>query len=504
MITFSSIKKQVKDLISFGLLSRVLNFFKGILIAYYMGANYKIDTYLVAFSASMLLTSVITDGLIVSLVPLFQKIDKRDGLKGRNDFANNVINSYALLSFSLIAIGLLIAPISIKIFGPGFVGTDRLVAIRLLRLGLPIMTFHFIRGVCGGYLQSQHAFRSGARSGVFNSLTYIIYLATLSDKYGLEGLIIIGIIAVIAQIMVMMKAMIKVGYKYRFYILLKDRLLIRLVTFMLPILIGIGINEVNAAIDNSIGSLLAQGTVAELNYAYNIILFFISSFIVAIVTAIFPILTDIYNKERNLDLNNSINYSFKLLLRLAIPLTIILITLSEPMVRIFYERGAFGIDSTIKTAAILKFYSIGIVGMTFALLINRIYYAIGDINTAIIIGVLALGLNLIIDLTLVNYMGARGIALGTSLSIILASTYGMLDLNRKLGFIQIKGLAIGLIRTSLASVIMILIVVSARDNFLMIIEPTMTWNLVLVIVSSGIGLLAYIGIELFTTKHLNS
>ncbi len=493
MMTFSSIRKQVKDLISFGLLSRVLNFFKGILIAYFIGANYKIDTYLVAYSASMLLTSVITDGLIVSLVPLFQKIDKRDGLKGRNDFANNVINSYVVLSFILIVVGFLIAPITVKIFGPGFVDSDRATTIRLLRLGLPIMTFHFIRGVCGGYLQSKHAFRAGARSGVFNSLIYIIYLAVLSNKYGLEGLIITGIIAVLAQVIVMMKAMVKVGYSYSFYILLKDRLLIRLATFMLPILIGIGINEVNAAIDNSVGSLLASGTVAELNYAYNIILFFIGAFIVAIVTAIFPILTEMYNKERNEELNASINFSFKLLLKLSIPLTIILIALSEPMVSIFYERGAFGIDATIKTAQILRFYSIGIVGMIFVLMINRIYYAIGDINTSLVIGILSLGLNLILDLILVNYMGARGIALGTSLSFILASSYGLMDLNRKLGFLNAKKVIKYIIRTVLVSATMALAVVSARDYLFMIIGSSLIWNLVLVVISSALGLLAYIG-----------
>ena len=50
-----------------------------------------------------------------------------------------------------------------------------------------------------------------------------------------------GIIAVISQIIILWKPVFKGGYEYKLDILLEDRLLIRLNTFMLPILIGVGI-----------------------------------------------------------------------------------------------------------------------------------------------------------------------------------------------------------------------------------------------------------------------
>ncbi len=51
MMSFHTIKKQTKVLVTFGLWARLLNFFKGILIAFFIGANLGVDTYLVAFSA---------------------------------------------------------------------------------------------------------------------------------------------------------------------------------------------------------------------------------------------------------------------------------------------------------------------------------------------------------------------------------------------------------------------------------------------------------------------
>lgn len=499
MITLNSIKKPAKVIISLGLLARVLGFLKGILIAYFIGVNYKTDTYIVAFSATMLLTKIIADGLIVSLIPIYQQIDQRDGLKGRNEFTNNVINSYIVFSVILVAIGYIIAPLIIKAFGPGFDGLESIKAVRLFRLGLPIMTAHFIRGICGGHLQSIHAFRAGARSGVVNNLIYIVYLVTLSRWFGLEGLMITGVIAVIGQVYIMMKAMIKVGFKYKFYILLKDKLLIRLNSFMLPILIGIGINEVNFAIDNALGSSLQQGTVAELNYAYEIILFFISAFIVAIVTAMFPLLSEMFSKDKHNELNKSINFSFRLLILILVPLTVILITMSEPMVKVFYERGAFGNDSTIKTAQILVYYSIGLVGMALVLLINRIYYAINHLNTSMIIGAIALGYNLILSLILVKFMGANGIALGTSISVILTSVYGILDLNRRLGFLSWKNVLKDSLRIIFAAGFMVTVINVINSNLRALLGENLFGNLLLIISTAIIGLLAFVFI-IFITK----
>lgn len=501
MITLNSIKKPAKIIISLGLVTRLLGFLKGILIAYYIGVNYKTDTYLVAFSATMLLTKIIADGLIVSLIPIYQQVDQRDGLKGRNEFTNNVINSYVLLSIILIAVGYTIAPLIIKVFGPGFDGLESIKAIRLFRLGLPIMTAHFIRGICGGHLQSIHAFKAGARSGVVNNLIYIVYLVTFSKWFGLEGLMIAGVIAVIGQVYVMVKAMVKVGYKYKFYILLKDNLLLRLNSFMLPILIGIGINEVNFAIDNAVGSALQQGTITELNYAYDIILFFISAFIVAIVTAIFPLLSEMFSKEKQIELNKSINFSFRLLIIILVPLTIILITMAEPIVKLFYERGAFGNESTIKTAQILIYYSIGLVGLALVLLINRIYYAINKLNTSMIIGAIALGYNLILDLILVKFMGANGIALGTSISVIITTVYGVLDLNRRLGFIIWKNVFLNSIRIVFASGLMVAVISVINSNFRVLLGENIFGNLLLIIGSSALGVLAFASIIFVTKGH---
>lgn len=499
MLTIDRIKKSVYNIISFGIVARVLIFLKGILLAYYIGANYKTDTYLIAFSATMLVTKIISDGLTISLVPTLQEVNRRDGLKGRNELTNNMINSFILISLGLIIIGLIIAPFVIKILGPGFVGEDFLEAVKLYRIGIFIMTFDFIRAILVGYLQSLQRFKAGPKSGVVNPAIYIIYLVTISKFFGLEGLMIIGIIATIGQIYVVYKGCAKEGYKYKFYILLKDRQLIRVITFLLPIMISVGINEIIAAVDNAMGSVLEKGTIAQLNYANNIITLIVGIFIVAIVTAIYPILAESYNNYNDKDLKQSINYSMKIITLLAIPTTIILITLGVPIVKLFYERGAFGVEATINTAELLRYYSIGVFGTSMILLLTRAFYAIHDLKTPVIFGMMALISNVIFNYIFMRVIGAKGIALGTSLSVLITSFYGIFKLNRQLRFISWHEIFIKLFKLILAGIIMGFVITILYSNLNGVLGSTFIGNLILVILSALLGVASFSGV-IWVTK----
>lgn len=494
MLTIKSIKQSVYDIISFGIVARILNFVKGILLAYYIGANYETDTYLIAFSATMLLTKIIADGLAISLVPTFQEIDRRDGLKGRNEFANNIVNTFMLVALILIILGLILAPFIIKIMGPGFKNEDFNEAVYLFRLGLPIILVHFVRATYVGFLQSIHKFKAGAKSGVVNAIIYIIYLVLFSRYFVLEGLMIAGVIAVFGQVYVLYKACVNNGYKYKFHILLRDRQLKRVISFLLPILISIGINEVIAAVDNAMGSVLEKGTVASLNYANNIITLIVGVFIVAIVTAIYPILAENYNNYKDNDLKRSINYSVWIIALIAIPTTIILITLAVPIVKLFYERGAFGVEATIKTAELLRYYSIGLIGTSLILLLTRAFYAIHDLETPVKLGIMSLISNIVFNYIFMKLIGARGIALGTALSLLMTSAYGIFKLNWKLRFIPWDEIFIKLFKLILAGIIMSSVVTILYFNLNGVLGSTIIGNLLLVIVSSFLGVVSFSGV----------
>ncbi|HZH93537.1 MAG TPA: lipid II flippase MurJ, partial [Tissierellaceae bacterium] len=139
MMSFKTIKKQTQDLLTFGLFARLLNFLKGILLAFFIGANFRTDTYLVAFSASVFLIGIVADALIVSLIPIYHQIDRRDGKKGRFEFTHNLISYWTILGLILMVLNFLLAPFIVKLFGPGFGPEGFNQAVRLFRYGAPIV-----------------------------------------------------------------------------------------------------------------------------------------------------------------------------------------------------------------------------------------------------------------------------------------------------------------------------------------------------------------------------
>lgn len=488
MMSFRTIKKQTKDLITFGLWARLLNFLKGILIAFFIGANFKVDTYLVAFSASIFIIAILSEGLLVSLVPLYQQIDKRDGQRGRFEFTHNLLSFWSIVGLFMVIISFILAPLIVRVFAPGFSKLELDKTVTLFRYGSPIILAYIYKAIFGGYLQSQHLFRAGGKGGVANALVYILYLLFFSRKFGLEGLMVAGILAVGVQAYILAEPVfVNQGYRYKPYLLIQDRSLIHLNTFLIPILVGVGIHQINLAVDNAIGSFLIEGTIAELTYADEIISLFTGLIVMALVTAIFPVISEKDIRSKKEDLRHAIRYSIGLIIKVTIPASIILLSLAEPIIRMFYERGEFGPDATYATSQFLIYYGIGIIGSSLVVLITRIYYANEYTNKPIFIAFLALSLNVIFNIILVLLIGANGIALGTSLSLIVASIYGLYDLQKKLSFINKESLKKTSLRLILASGLMVFIILTIKSLLLPRLGQYFIGNALTILLASSLG-----------------
>ena len=166
------------------------------------------------------------------------------------------------------------------------------------------------------------------------------------------------------------------------------------------------------------------------------------------------------------------------------------ITLSQHIVRVVYERGQFGHTATIQTAKILQLYSTGLVAMGLILLIIRIYYAIHDTITPMKIALIALPLNAGLSIILVQFMGASGLALGTSISVIITSIIGIYDLNKKLKLFQ----AIKVTKNFfiiIAALVMTALIIIIKNNLEPILNNTLGQEIALLFLSIGIGISAY-------------
>ena len=119
------------------------------------------------------------------------------------------------------------------------------------------------------------------------------------------------------------------------------------------------------------------------------------------------------------------------------------------------------------------------------------YYAIHDTVTPMKISLIALPLNAILSIILVQFIGANGLALGTSISVLITAIIGIYDLNRRLKLFENINLAENIFKITLAGLIMAILVVFVKDNIGSILNNSFAEELALLFLSAGVGLSAF-------------
>jgi putative peptidoglycan lipid II flippase len=113
-----------------------------------------------------------------------------------------------------------------------------------------------------------------------------------------------------------------------------------------------------------------------------------------------------------------VSSALRMMLMLNVPATIGLVVLANPIVALLLERGRFTEHDTAATAAALMFYAPGLVGYSAVKIASPSFYSLRDSRTPVIVSVVSVMVNLALNMTLVRWMGYRGLALGTSAAAI--------------------------------------------------------------------------------------
>lgn len=472
--------------------SKFLGFIREILIASKFGSGIETDTFFIALTAIGLIAGVLTRSISTTSIPIFTEIEVKEGKKGKIKHANNMINIIFIFSIILVIVGWLVAPIIVKILARGFEGEQFNLAVKLTRIGLPMILFSGIIGVFTGYLQSGQKFISSAAVGLPFNFVYIFFLVFLSSKFGIKGLMVAATIAVFSQLLIQLPESKSSGYKYEFKLDLKDKYIQKIILLSVPILIGIAINDLNAIIDKTLASDLVSGSISALNYANRLNGLILGVFISAITTVIFPLLSKESNNDNIDGMKKIMGRGVNLILIITVPATIGLIVLSTPIVEIAFQRGEFDAVATLMTSQALVFYSIGLVAMALRLLLTRVYYSLQDTKTPMINGAISVGFNIVLNIILVKYMAHAGLALATSIATTIATILLLLGLKKKIGSLGTKAYITTFLKTGLASGIMGLVAYFTYHGLYIALGVSKIYNLISLLVAVSISTLLYL------------
>ncbi len=403
------------------MMSRLLGFARDILIAAILGAGPVADAFFVAFKLPNFFRRLFAEGAFnAAFVPLFSGRLATDGFDAARAFAMSVMSVMAVFLYLFVTALQIAMPWLMYLFAPGFADDPQkfALAIDLARITFPYLLFISLVSLLGGVLNSLGRFAAAAATPIILNLVLIAAILGATPFLPTPGHALAwGVAAAgIAQFLWLVVACHRAGMSLP---LPRPRLspgVKRLLRLMLPAALGAGVVQVNLLIDVIIASLLPTGAVSYLYYADRVNQLPLGVVGVAIGTALLPLLSRQLREGKGSEAQYSMNRGIEVALLLTVPGAAALLVISEPIIAVLFQRGAFGPAETAATAHALMAFAVGLPAYVLIKVLGPGYFAREDTATPVKIAVVCVVVNIALNLLLIQVLAHVGIALATALS----------------------------------------------------------------------------------------
>lgn len=436
------------------LLSRLLGFVREMVIAHYFGASAQTDAFLIAFIVPGIVANLVSLAVVSALIPVFTEYYIKHGEAEAWKMTSTIIN----LLFFLLILGTfftaLAAPFIVSFLGPGLSEATRELAESLIRFMSPAVLFMGLGGLTTALLNAYKNFFPPAFAGLFLNIGIITFPVLFAKSYGALSLALGVVVGSFLQLLGQIPSLAKKFSYYKLSIDLKHSGVRQFFLLMLPFFVGTALWQINLVVDRVLASSLEEGSIAALNFGARVMDLPIGLFGISLVTALYPTLSQQVVEERLDQLRRTLSEALRILWFLLIPSSIGLIVLSEPIMRLLFERGAFDARATHMTSIALTYYSIGIFAHGANFILTRVFFSMKDFNTPVKLGAISVAINIILNLILIRYLAHGGLALATSIAAIVNFLLLTYALRKKLGSIDESRILQSGIKILFASLIM--------------------------------------------------
>ncbi len=446
-------------------ISRILGYTRDVLIASQFGTGLVADAFFVAYRIPNLLRRLLGEGaLSASFIPVFtEQLETRGPAEARALLQSLFIRFLALLA-GLVVLGMVLTPWLVAVIAPGFTGNPEKMAltIQLTRVLFPFLVAIGLAALALGVLNSLRQFIVPALAPCMLSLWEILFLLAICPILSrpIFGLAMGALLGGFAQFAFHLPALRRAGFAPRLAWTAMHPAVKRVGLLMGPALIGLSVDQVNAFVDTMCASWLREGSVAALYYSNRVMQLPLALFGISAATVALPIMSSASARGDLTALRETFSSSVRLALFLTLPATAGLMVLARPIIQLLFERGEFTSAATTATGFALFWFSAGIAAFSAGKVAAGAFYAMQDTKTPVRVAMLAMLVNVVLNLMVVfvpvlrDTLGVGGLALATSISGFLNLGVLVVLLRRRLGYlggrrllnacVRIAGAALGM------------------------------------------------------------
>jgi putative peptidoglycan lipid II flippase len=440
------------------LTSRLLGMVREMVYARFMGDGWVAAAFQVAFTVPNLFRRLLGEGaLTAAFIPIFKEKEKVDGEREMWRAANAVISG--LVVAAAIVIALVLAGVSIALSVHTFPAKTDLM-LRLLRSMFPYMLLVCVAAVFMGMLNARGFFFIPAMGATMLNVVMIASVLCVAPVWGhalheqIFALALGVLVAGVAQAAFQLPSLWRNGFRYRWVSPWNNQTVRRVVRQMVPGAIGVAAFQINVALIQGLGFWLdspERPLIAPFNYAVRLMELPQGVFGLSLATFLLPTLSGLAAEKNFGEFRATLRHGIQHLVFVNLLMAVLLVVLAEPILRLLFERGRFGPDSTMRATLALQCLGASLVAYSLVNVLARAFYALGDTRTPMKISIVCLGLNLSFALCLIWPFRQGGLGLANTVSS--ACNLGLLlyALRRKLGKLELEPLKPTLLPLTIAT-----------------------------------------------------
>lgn len=442
------------------LLSRVAGLIRDIVFANFLGTSQYASAFRAALRMPNVLQNLLGEGtLSASFIPVYARLLERGETAAAGRVAGAIFALLVAVAGGLALFGIIMAPVLVSVFLPGFTDEQREITVRLTRIIFPMTGLLVLSAWALGILNSHRRFFVSYTAPVLWNAAMIAVLVLLGTRLDQRGLVIAlawgALLGGALQFLIQVPWILRLERSLRLNWDLRADNAATVVRNAGPAIMGRGVVQLSGWVDLVLASFLFEGAVAALGYAQTFYMLPVSLFGMSIAASELPELSRAGSGEAA-PLRRRVTAGLRQMAVFVVPSAVGYLLLGDIIVGAMYQRGDFVRADTLLVYLILAGYSIGLLAATASRLYSSAFFALQDTKTPARIAFIRVAASAVMGGTLMlllepfevfgrtvgigapvlvagNPIGTAGLAAGTGLAAWLEWTLLRRALGRRIG-----------------------------------------------------------------------
>jgi len=398
-------------------LAKPLGLVVQMLLAYYFGAGEHFDAYALAIFIISYTGSIVGRVFTSVVVPYTISLRKTLDEYSVFGFQNAVVLLFAIPSGVATLFLAFRGDLIIDLIGADLPETTRGYAIDMVRaMALPGMILLQI-AMLKAILNLNERFKFATAMPLVNAVVMLAAIVLFQGRFGIWSVLLGFAASNLVQV-------VGLGwYVIRHHCIawvrpsLPSGSLAKIWSLSWMMLVSQSIVTLYHFVDKMFAAGLPAGSISTITYSMTIVNFGVQVFSLTLIMVMFTRMSQMMSERRIDDLNEYVRDNLGRVTRIVVPASLIVSLAAPEVVRILYQRGEFSPEDSVKTAAAMSIYLLGLPGLITNNIVTRIFHSMQRMREKIYLAIQYLATNVIGNMILIGHLGVPGLAISTVVTV---------------------------------------------------------------------------------------